>query len=214
MFDKSIIKIEPTIDVVPKEDIDLPTIDPTISVTNENGDDDLIYVKYIPPPPVNPPQLIHLRDRYRKKVRQLRDKKEHYRKRAKKRAIQTLIKKRKKAIDNALLKNTTAQGNIDDDNVDIDFRVTVPDEPDNEDDVDFQIETAGSKNVNGDVIYVKYVPPPPDNPVPPMHSRDRLKQRVKKIRQNKEKYRIHAKKKAIKYLNKRKVEMLLKSLIW
>ena len=81
---------------------------------------------------------------------------------------------------------------------------------DNEDDVDFQIETAGSKNDDGDVIYVKYVPPPPDNPVPPMHPRDRLKQRVKKIRQKKEKYRINAKKKAIKYLNKRKAEMLLK----
>ena len=45
-----------------------------------------------------------------------------------------MIKKRKKAIDNALLKNTTAQGNIEDDNVDIDLRVTLPD---NEGDVDF-----------------------------------------------------------------------------
>ena len=69
-----------------------------------------------------------------------------------------MIKKRKKAIDNALLKNTTAQGNIDDDNADIDFRVTVPDEPDNEDGVDIQIETAGSKNDDGNVIFVKYVP--------------------------------------------------------
>ena len=63
------------------------------------------------------------------------EKKEPYRRRAKTRAIQTLIKKRKKAIDNALLKNTTTQGNVDDENVDIDLRVTVPD---NEDDVDFQ----------------------------------------------------------------------------
>ena len=62
---------------------------------------------------------------------------------------------------------------------------------DNEDDVDFQIETAGSKNDDGDVIYEKYVPLPPDNPVPPMHPRDRLKQRVKKIRQKKEKYRVN-----------------------
>ena len=69
-----------------------------------------------------------------------------------------MIKKRKKAIDNALLKNTTAQGNIDDDNVDIDFRVTVPDEPENEDGVDIQIETAGSKIDDGNVIFVKYVP--------------------------------------------------------
>ena len=66
LFDKPIIKIEPTV-VVPKEDIDLPTINPTINVTNENDGDDLIYVNYIPPPPVNPPQLIHPRDRYRKK---------------------------------------------------------------------------------------------------------------------------------------------------
>ena len=43
-----------------------------------------------------------------------------------------------------------------------------------------------------------------------MHPRDRLKERVKKIRQKKEKYRINAKKKAVKYLNKRKAEMLLK----
>ena len=69
-----------------------------------------------------------------------------------------MIKKRKKAIDNSLLKNTTAQGNIDDDIVDIDFRVTVPDEPDNEDGVDIQIETAVSKNDHGNVIFVKYVP--------------------------------------------------------
>ena len=81
---------------------------------------------------------------------------------------------------------------------------------DNENDVDFQIEMAGSKNDDGDVIYVKYVPLLPDNPVPPMHPRDRLKQRVKKIRQEKEKYRVNAKKKAIKYLNKRKAEMFLK----
>ena len=91
-FDKPTFKSEPLFDVVPKEEIDLPTIDPTISVTNENGDNDLIYVKYIHLPPVNPPQLIHPRDRYRKKVEQLRDKK-----RAKKRAIQTLIKKKEKS---------------------------------------------------------------------------------------------------------------------
>ena len=190
---------------MPKEEIDLPTIDPSINVTNENGDDDLIYVKYILPPPVNPPQLIHPRYRYRKKVKQLRGKEGEYKKRAKRRAVQTLIKTRKKAIDNALLKNATAQSNIDDENVDIDFRVTIPDEPDNEDDVNFQIEKAGSKNDDGDVIFVKYVPPPPDDPDPPIQARNRLKQRQKK-----EKYRLNAKKKAIKYLNKRKVEMLLK----
>ena len=65
-FDKPTFKAEPLFDVVPKEEINLPTIDPTISVTNKDGDDDLIYVKYIPPPPVNPPQLIHLRDNRQK----------------------------------------------------------------------------------------------------------------------------------------------------
>ena len=59
-----------------------------------------------------------------------------------------MIKKRKKAIDNALLKNTTTQ---DDDNIDIDLRVMVPD---NQDDVDFQIEKAGSQNENDDTIEV------------------------------------------------------------
>ena len=88
-----------------------------------------------------------------------------------------MIKKRKKAIDNALLKNTTAQGNIGDDNVDIDLRVTVPD---NEIDVDFQIESVGSQNDNDDVIFVKYVYPPPEDPEPLLQSRDSLKQRVRK----------------------------------
>ena len=107
LFDKPTFKPERLFEVVPKEEIDLPTIDPTKNVTNENGDDDQVYVNYIPPPAVNPPQHIHPRDRYRKKVKELRRKKEQYRRRAKKRAIQTLIKKRKKAIDNALLENTT-----------------------------------------------------------------------------------------------------------
>ena len=43
-----------------------------------------------------------------------------------------------------------------------------------------------------------------------MHPRDRLKQRVKKIRQKREKYRVNAKKKTIKYFNKRKAKMLSK----
>ena len=68
---KTTIKPEPLFDVVPKEEIDLSTIDPTISDTKENGDDGLISVNYIPPPSINPLQLIHLRDRYRKKVKEL-----------------------------------------------------------------------------------------------------------------------------------------------
>ena len=66
---KTTIKPEPLFDVVPKEEIDLSTIDPTISDTKENGDDGLISVNYIPPPSINPLQLIHLRDRYRKKLK-------------------------------------------------------------------------------------------------------------------------------------------------
>ena len=71
LFDKPTFKPEPLFEAVPKQEIDLPTIDPTTSVTNENSDDDLIYVNYIPLPPVNPPQLIHPRDRYRKNVKEL-----------------------------------------------------------------------------------------------------------------------------------------------
>ena len=38
-FETETLKIKPAIDVVPKEEIDLRTIDPTINVTTENGDD-------------------------------------------------------------------------------------------------------------------------------------------------------------------------------
>ena len=78
-------------------------------------------------------------------MKQIRKKEEQYRKHAKKRAIQTLIKEKKNAkkpvwkvpIQN-IEKNTPV---------------------DNEDNVDFQIETAGSRNDDEDVIYIKYVPP-------------------------------------------------------
>ena len=46
--------------------------------------------------------------------------------------------------------------------------------------MDFQIEMEGSKNDDGDVIFVKHVPPPPEDPDPPTQSRDWLKQRVTK----------------------------------
>ena len=67
-------------DVVRKNEINLPTIDPTINVTDQNHDDDVVYVKYIPPPPKNPVQLIHPRDKFKQKVKQLRKKKKDYRK--------------------------------------------------------------------------------------------------------------------------------------
>ena len=89
---------------------------------------------------------------------------EIYRKKAKQKTIQTLLKK--KNISNELLKNTT--GAIDDDNVDIDFKIKVTDEND-----------GGSDD---DVVYVNYVPPPPENPSPLIHPRERLKQRIKEIR--------------------------------
>ena len=69
---------------------------------------------------------------------------------------------------------------------DIDFEVTVPDE--NDDD---------------DVTYVKYIPPPPENPPPLIHPHERCKEKLKQIREQKERYRRNAKKKAIKLLNKK-----------
>ena len=58
-------------------------------------DDEVIYVKYVSSPPDNPVKLIHPRDKFKQKVNRLRKRKEEYRKRAKKRAIQTLINKKK-----------------------------------------------------------------------------------------------------------------------
>ena len=174
------------------DDIDL-------SQTPNDDDDDVIYVKYVLPTPKNPVALIHPRDKFKPKVKKIRTRKEEYRKRAKKRAIDTLIKKKNKSIKNTLLKfpienieNNTPIDNVDGD--DIDFEITSQ-TPDNEDD---------------DAIYVNYVPPPPKNPVPFIHPRDRLKQKLKQIRKRKEKYRINTKKKGIRYLNKKKADMLSK----
>ena len=62
-----------------------------------------------------------------------------------------------------------------------------------------------------DVIYVKYIPPPPEAPVPPpIDSHERLKQKMKRIRIKKERYRKKAKKKATKFLNKKNAVELLK----
>ena len=139
-----------------------------------------------------------------------------------------MIKKKNKAIRNTLLKNTAVKN--EDGELDIDFQITTPEQNDvdvdvekntplvdYEDDIDFHINTADVKdddddddNDDDDVIYIKDVPPPPDNPVNPIHPRDRLKQKVKQIRKRKEKYRVNAKKKAVKYLNKRKAVLLLK----
>ena len=98
--------------------------------------------------------------------------------------------KKKAAIVNALLKNTSAQGTIGNDNVDIDFKITAPDENDGDD----------------DVTYVKYIPPPPENPPPLIHPRERCKQKLKQIREQKERYRRNAKKKVIKFLKNRSTQ--------
>ena len=61
-IDKPVIKVE------------LPIDDPFINTADNitEQDDDLIYVKYVPLSPDNPVELIHLRDKFRKKVKQLR----------------------------------------------------------------------------------------------------------------------------------------------
>ena len=55
-----------------------------------------------------------------------------------------------------------------------------------------------------------YIPPPPENPPPLIHSCERHKQKLKQIREQKERYRRNAKKKAIKFLNKKNAADLLK----
>ena len=113
---------------------------------------------------------------------------EIYRKKAKQKAIQTLI--RKKKVDNALFTNTT--GTIDDDNVDIDFKIEAA--ADENDDV----------RSDDDVVYVSYVPPPA---APPIHPRERLRRRTKEISEQKEKDRKEkAKKRAQKENFRRKAE--------
>ena len=92
---------------------------------------------------------------------------------AKQKTIQTLI--RKKNIDNALLKNIT--GVIDDDNVDIDLKIEAADEND------------GAVSDEDDLIYVNYVLPPPKNPSPLIHPRERLRYRTKEIKEQKEENR-------------------------
>ena len=98
-----------------------------------------------------------------------------------------MINKKRKAIDNTLLKNTTDSIEVDD--IDIDFSVTVPEQMDDAD---------------GDVVYVKYVPPRPDKPVPLIYPREKYKKRVKQIRKKKEDYRKRSKKRVIQTLIKKK----------
>ena len=81
-------------------------------------------------------------------------------------------------------------------------KITRPNQFDNVDgDIDFNI-VEQTPDDDDDVTYVRYIPPPPEVPVPPpIHPRERLKQKIKRIRMRKERYRKNAKKKAIKFLN-------------
>ena len=90
--------------------------------------------------------------------------------------------------------------------------VAYNDDGESDQDIEFQVDdrnvAADSNNDSNDenidnLVYVKYVPPP-------LHPRQRLEERVKKVRKRKERYRTLTKKKAIKFLNKRNAKELLK----
>ena len=97
--------------------------------------------------------------------------------------------------------------------------VAYNDNGEDDQDTDFQLDDSNvdadsnndsdAKNIH-ELVYVKYVPPPPDSPVEPLHPQQRLKERVKKIRKIKERYRTLTKKKAITFLNKKNAKELLK----
>ena len=82
-----------------------------------------------------------------------------------------------------MLKSTTVDKN---DYLHIDFQVTAPD------------QSYNTFNDNDDVTYVRYIPPPPDTPVPLIHPCEKYKESVKQIREE-EDYRKHAKKEQYKH---------------
>ena len=90
-------------------------------------------------------------------------------------------------------------------------KITRPNQFDNVDgDIDFNIVEL-TPDDDDDVTYVRYVPPPPEVPVPPpIHPRERLKQKMKQKRMQKERYRKNTKKNAINFLNKKNAADLLK----
>ena len=90
-------------------------------------------------------------------------------------------------------------------------KITHPNQFDNVDgDIDFNT-VEQTPDDDDDVTYVRYIPPPPEVPVPPpIHPRERLKQKMKRIRMKKERYRKSAEKKAINFLNKKNAAELLK----
>ena len=88
-------------------------------------------------------------------------------------------------------------------------KITRPNQFDNIDgDIDFNI-VEQTRDDDDDVTHVRYILPLPEVPVPPpIHPRERLKQKLKRIRMKTERYRKNANKKAINFLNKK---MLLSS---
>ena len=78
------------------------------------------------------------------------------------------------------------------------------------DDIDFEIKQI-PQNSDDDVMYVKYVLPPPNSRIQlPLHPCERLKQKIKNIRKKKERYRKLKKENAISFLNKERAKDLLK----
>ena len=88
-------------------------------------------------------------------------------------------------------------------------KITRPNQFDNVDgDIDFNTVEQTSED-DDDVTYVRYIPP--EVPFPrPIHPRETRKQKLKQIREQKERYRKNAKKKAINFLNKKNAADLLK----
>ena len=61
--------------------------DTDFNIIEKTPDNNVTYIKYVPPLPDYPPQLILSRDRRSQKLKQIREQKERYRKKAKKNAI-------------------------------------------------------------------------------------------------------------------------------
>ena len=109
-----------------------------------------------------------------------------YRKRAKKRALEILGKKRAKKLQNIKNKKKThvlrptdvPMTSTDPDDIIGDPNATtilIKTEDVADGDIDFNIV----ESAPDEVTYVKYIPPPPEVPVPPpIHSRERLKQKM------------------------------------
>ena len=109
-----------------------------------------------------------------------------YRKRAKKRALKILAKKRDKKLQNmkkthVLQRTDIPMMSTDPDDIIGDPNATtiLPPLIKTEDVADGDIDFNIVESVPDKVTYVKYIPPPPEVPVlPPIHPRERLKQKI------------------------------------